>query len=129
MKLKALTAVIMSLFVTAAFAQSSGTGAGSANSSAPTNSGTDANQGPGSGAAPSNAPTTSTPSTASSSFEALDKNGDGYISKSEAKKDRVANKHWKQFDADKDGKLSRSEYDAGAAGAGSTGTSGSGYSK
>jgi hypothetical protein len=131
MKLKTLSFVVMSLFAAATFAQSSGTGTGSSTPSAPTNTGTDPNQGPGSGSAPSNAPSagSGSNSTMSSSFEALDKNGDGYISKAEAKKDRVVNKQWKQFDTDKDGKLSRAEYDASAAGAGNMGTSGSGSSK
>src|SRR5947207_2504626 len=40
----------------------------------------------------------------SQSFEQLDKNKDGVISRDEAKADPTINKHFKQLDTDKDGK-------------------------
>src|SRR5438309_8892173 len=43
-------------------------------------------------------------------FRALDKNKDGYISKSEAKGNPTLYKNFKQADKDGDGKLSRMEY-------------------
>jgi Ca2+-binding EF-hand superfamily protein len=43
-------------------------------------------------------------------FRALDKNKDGYISKSEAKANPTLSKNFKKADKDGDGKLSRMEY-------------------
>ena len=43
-------------------------------------------------------------------FNALDKNKDGYISRSEAKGNPTLSKNFKQADKDGDGKLSRTEY-------------------
>lgn len=43
-------------------------------------------------------------------FRALDKNKDGYISKSEAKGNPTLYKNFKQADKNNDGKLSRTEY-------------------
>lgn len=59
-------------------------------------------------------------------FNKLDKNKDGMLSKAEARKDKTIWKNFKKIDTDKDGKISQSEYEAfigGAAGAGTTGDS------
>jgi Ca2+-binding EF-hand superfamily protein len=44
------------------------------------------------------------------SFSSLDKNGDGKISRAEAKADAALSKKFKELDTDKDGSLSMSEY-------------------
>ena len=71
------------------------------------------------------------------SFQDLDKNNDGKISKSEAKGDSALHKVWKSVDSNKDGSIDQSEFSAfeqghapsdmapGSAGA-SGGTSGGG---
>ena len=46
------------------------------------------------------------------SFQELDTNHDGYISKNEAKADHKLMKDWKSADANKDGKLEESEFSA-----------------
>ena len=43
-------------------------------------------------------------------FNKLDKNNDGYLSRSEAAKNPYLAKHFKEADKDGDGKLSRTEY-------------------
>src|SRR6267142_6993227 len=43
-------------------------------------------------------------------FNALDKNNDGYLSRTEAAKNPMLAKNWKQADKNGDGKLSRTEY-------------------
>ena len=43
-------------------------------------------------------------------FNKLDKNNDGYLSRSEAAKNPWLAKHFKEADKDGDGKLSRTEY-------------------
>jgi len=43
-------------------------------------------------------------------FNALDKNNDGYLSRTEAAKNPELLKNWKQADKNGDGKLSRTEY-------------------
>ena len=43
-------------------------------------------------------------------FNALDKNNDGYLSRTEAAKNPELRKHFKQADTNGDGKLSRTEY-------------------
>ena len=43
-------------------------------------------------------------------FNKLDKNNDGYLSRSEAAKKPYLAKHFKEADKDGDGKLSRTEY-------------------
>jgi len=43
-------------------------------------------------------------------FKALDKDRDGYISRSEAKRNPTLSKNFKQADKNHDGKLSRAEY-------------------
>lgn len=43
-------------------------------------------------------------------FNALDKNNDGYLSRSEAAKDKDVSKNFKAIDKNGDGKISRTEY-------------------
>jgi hypothetical protein len=43
-------------------------------------------------------------------FNALDKNNDGYVSRTEAARNPSLTKNWKQADKNGDGKLSRTEY-------------------
>ena len=45
-------------------------------------------------------------------FQRLDRNHDGYISKKEAKADRILRKDWKCIDTNRDGRLDRSEFSA-----------------
>lgn len=60
------------------------------------------------------------------SFGSLDKDKDGNISKSEAKKDKSLSDQFKTVDTDSDGKLSETEFQTYSAGAsGSGGASGS----
>jgi hypothetical protein len=84
---------------------------------------------PASGAAGSTtAPSTTTTAPAgatSGGFSALDKNGDGHISRDEAKDATWANR-FTEADKDNDGRLSQSEFNAMQAGAGATGSTGSG---
>lgn len=44
-------------------------------------------------------------------FSALDTDGDGYLNKDEAMKDRTLSQSFAQVDADGDGKISRAEFD------------------
>ena len=57
-------------------------------------------------------------------FSAMDKNGDGHISRDEAK-DATWSNRFTELDKDNDGRLSQSEFDAMQAGAGATGATGS----
>ena len=52
----------------------------------------------------------SAPPLSRADFAALDRNGDGYISRAEANADREIAKRFEYFDLDKDGRLSESEY-------------------
>lgn len=45
-------------------------------------------------------------------FEALDGDGDGYISQTEAQAQKELSEHWKQADQNKDNKLDISEFSA-----------------
>jgi hypothetical protein len=71
--------------------------------------------------------TTATPrssdagATARGGFSAMDKNGDGHISRDEAK-DATWSNRFTELDKDNDGRLSQSEFDAMQAGAGATGS-------
>jgi NADPH-dependent glutamate synthase beta subunit-like oxidoreductase len=56
------------------------------------------------------------------SFEQLDKNKDGSISKDEAKADTTVSKQFDQWDANRDGKLSKAEYDGASAGSAPAGS-------
>ncbi len=57
-------------------------------------------------------------------FAKLDKDGDGFLGRSEAAADADARSKFGQLDADKDQKLSRQEYEAwGSAAAGASGNS------
>lgn len=47
---------------------------------------------------------------AKSQFEQLDRNHDGYISKTEAKADATLSKDWKVADANGDGKVGQGEF-------------------
>jgi EF hand len=58
--------------------------------------------------------------TGKSSFEALDKNHDGYLSRDETRDASWANR-FSELDKDNDGRLSQSEFDAMQAGAGASG--------
>jgi EF hand domain-containing protein len=61
--------------------------------------------------------------TSRGSFSSIDKNGDGHISRDEAKDATWANR-FTELDKDNDGRLSQSEFDAMQAGAGATGSTG-----
>ncbi len=50
------------------------------------------------------------PTKAKSQFEQLDRNHDGYISKSEAKASATLSKDWKSADANGDGKVEQAEF-------------------
>ncbi|MEJ2299424.1 MAG: hypothetical protein P8X94_13180 [Woeseiaceae bacterium] len=45
-------------------------------------------------------------------FNSLDANQDGYVSKSEAKKDKEVVSNWKAIDVNKDGKIDHAEFSA-----------------
>jgi hypothetical protein len=64
------------------------------------------------------------PAGATGGFSALDKNGDGHISRDEAKDSSWSNR-FTELDKDNDNRLSQSEFNAMQAGAGATGTTGS----
>jgi hypothetical protein len=61
--------------------------------------------------------------TAKGGFAAIDKNGDGHISRDEAK-DATWSNRFTELDKDNDGRLSQSEFDAMQSGAGATGSTG-----
>ena len=66
-------------------------------------------------------------STNRTGFERLDKNGDGFISRDEAKDAAELNTRFSELDKNNDGKLSREEYDALDTGTrGATGATGTG---
>jgi len=71
----------------------------------------------GSSSAPSS--TTTAPAGATGGFSALDKNGDGHISRDEAKDSSWSNR-FTELDKDNDNRLSQSEFNAMQAGAGAT---------
>lgn len=58
-------------------------------------------------------------------FNRLDKNRDGMLSKAEARKDKALSKKFKDADSDNDGKISQSEYQTIAGGSAGAGVSGS----
>jgi hypothetical protein len=59
----------------------------------------------------------------SSNFDRLDRNGDGYISRDEAKDAPELQTRFSELDTNNDGKLSREEYDAlNSSASGATGT-------
>jgi hypothetical protein len=99
---------------------STGSTTGAAGAGAPLTSGTNAAD-----RAP-NAPKAEAGATAPGGFAAVDKNGDGHISRDEAK-DATWENRFTELDKDNDNRLSRSEFDAmqsGAGAAGATGTTG-----
>ena len=59
------------------------------------------------------------------SFNQLDKNNDGVVSRDEAKKDTTLSRMFKQLDRDNDGQLTQSEYDTTGSGSGTGATPGS----
>ena len=63
-------------------------------------------------------------STGNDTFVRLDKNGDGEIAHSEAKKDKKLSKHFRDADTDGNGKISRTEFETYAASGGTTGKAG-----
>ena len=72
---------------------------------------------------PANTPKAEAGATAKGGFAAIDKNGDGHISRDEAK-DATWENRFSELDKDNDNRLSQSEFDAMQAGAGATGASG-----
>jgi hypothetical protein len=66
-----------------------------------------------------NTPKAEAGATSRGGFSAMDKNGDGYISRDEAKDATWANR-FTELDKDNDGRLSQSEFNAMQAGAGAT---------
>jgi hypothetical protein len=50
--------------------------------------------------------------TGPATFQSLDKNHDGAVSKSEAKSDPTVAKNWKQIDINKDGRIDSAEFSA-----------------
>ena len=68
--------------------------------------------------------TVTAPAGATSGFSAMDKNGDGYVSREEAKDATWANR-FTELDKDNDNRLSQSEFNAMQAGAAATGATGS----
>ena len=67
----------------------------------------------------STAPKSEAGATSRGDFSALDKNGDGHISRDEAK-DATWSNRFTELDKDNDGRLSQSEFNAMQAGAGAT---------
>ena len=98
---------------------SSTTAPAGATTGAPVSSGTNAAD-----RAP-NTPKAEAGATSRGGFSAMDKNGDGHISRDEAK-DATWSNRFTELDKDNDGRLSQSEFDAMQAGAGATGSTGSG---
>jgi hypothetical protein len=109
-------------------------GAAAGSSSAPSSSTTTAPAGSTTGAPVSsgtnaadrapNTPKSEAGATSPGGFSAMDKNGDGHISRDEAKDATWANR-FTELDKDNDGRLSQSEFNAIQAGAGATGATGS----
>lgn len=100
-------------------------GAASGSSTAPSTSGTGAPLTGGSNAADRapNTPKAEAGATARGGFAAIDKNGDGHISRDEAK-DATWENRFTELDKDNDNRLSQSEFDAMQAGAGAAGATG-----
>jgi hypothetical protein len=100
-------------------------GAASGSSTAPATSGAGAPLTGGSNAADRapNTPKAEAGATARGGFAGIDKNGDGHISRDEAK-DATWENRFTELDKDNDNRLSQSEFDAMQAGAGATGASG-----
>lgn len=68
-------------------------------------------------------PGTASSQPGASNFDRLDRNGDGYISRDEAKDAPELQTRFSELDVNNDGKLSREEYDAlNASASGATGT-------
>ena len=70
-----------------------------------------------------NTPKAEAGATARGGFAAIDKNGDGHISRDEAK-DATWENRFTELDKDNDNRLSQSEFDAMQAGAGAAGATG-----
>ena len=111
----------------------SSSGAASGSSTAPHTSGSTTGSSSGAGApltggsnaadrAP-NTPKAEAGATAGGGFAGMDKNGDGHISRDEAK-DATWSNRFTELDKDNDNRLSQSEFDAMQAGAGAAGTTG-----
>ncbi len=79
--------------------------------------------GPGKTDSASDAPKAEAGATSRGGFSAMDKNGDGHISRDEAK-DATWSNRFTELDKDNDNRLSQSEFDAMQAGAGASGTTG-----
>lgn len=70
------------------------------------------------GSAPSSSPSSSPGAAPSADFSKLDTNGDGSISKQEARKDKALGKAFDSLDTNKDGKLDAAEFSAYTGGSG-----------
>jgi EF hand len=92
---------------------SSGAAAGASGANAPVTSGTNAAD------RKPNTPKAEAGATSRGGFSAMDKNGDGHISRDEAK-DATWSNRFSELDKDNDGRLSQSEFNAMQAGAGAT---------
>jgi len=61
----------------------------------------------------------------SASWDKLDKNKDGYLSREELKNDNAMSGRFSEMDKDNDGRISKDEFSAHSSGAGATGSTGS----